>query len=122
MVNLRPAHRVKFRLGPLKGEPEIKCEVRYGRKAEMGWNAPSLQARRSSLVDVHASDFCFTSKNRHTIGDVGFGRIYFRCWSIAGRIGKALMTGEVDPGLSIMIASWESALRPLAAEREAGVR
>lgn len=53
--------------------------VRFGRIAEVVENAAVLQRWRSPSFGAREIDFCFTPNNRHDIGDVGFGRINFRC-------------------------------------------
>ena len=52
--------------------------VRYGRITEVGGNAPVPRPWRSFPVDAGASDFRFTSNNRHEIVDVGLARLFER--------------------------------------------
>ncbi len=52
--------------------------------------------RLDHAINRFGNDFRFTLNNRHQNGDVGFRRIYFRCWSESGRGWKALLTIEIN--------------------------
>ena len=102
----------RMRVGSIMTVHRRASNFRYGRKAEMCGKPPLFQPWRSSLVDVHASDFCFTPNSRRLNDDVGIHWIYFRCWSESGHGRKALPTDEIDPEPSFTSEPKRSAFRP----------
>ena len=88
---------VHFRYGSNEDQPLTPRNFCFGRKADMVKRLPLPQPRQSSLVDARASDFRYAPNNRHAMVDVGFRRIYFRCWSRSGRGWKALLTAGINP-------------------------